>query len=242
MQEIDAQNPKTAELQRRLSERRPGASKAAPEPARAPAPAKPPAAARVPDIQEGALELEEEPAQEADSDDGEVASGSDALGEVEEEIGSGPQSMIQEMAAEPDEEGEEADDDEFISEHFTEAEVFVKYGLLEKAKEQLLKILDKYPKHVPSHTKLKEIYYEEGDKEKAVAECLSLAAILKGRNRAEEAQDFVNESIRIDPNNPRIKEFMGAPKPAASAAGAARSAPSKPAPAPPPIAEKAAAK
>ena len=67
MQEIDAQNPKTAELQRRLSERRPGASKAAPEPARAPAPAKPPApvAARVPDIQEGALELEEEPAQEA---------------------------------------------------------------------------------------------------------------------------------------------------------------------------------
>ncbi len=244
MQEIDAQNPKTAELQRRLSERRPGVSKAAPEPARAPAPAKPPApaAARVPDIQEGALELEEEPAQEADSDDGEVASGSDALGEVEEEIGSGPQSMIQEMAAEPDEEGEEADDDEFISEHFTEAEVFVKYGLLEKAKEQLLKILDKYPKHVQSHTKLKEIYYEEGDKEKSVAECLSLAAILKGKNRAEEAQDFVNEAIRIDPNNPRIKEFMGTAGGAAPAAVAPKSAPPRAAPAPPPIAEKAAAK
>ncbi len=202
MQEIDAQNPKTAELQKRLSERRPGGPKPAP--------------AKVPDIQEGALELEEEPALEAEA--GEVASGGDALGEVEEEIGSGPQSMIQEMAVEPDEEGEEPEDDEFISEHFTEAEVFVKYGLLEKAKEQLLKILDKYPKHVPSHTKLKEIYYEEGDKEKAVAECLSLAAILKGKNRAEEAQDFVNEAIRIDPNNPRIKEFMGTAEAAAPAA------------------------
>ncbi|HZE89497.1 MAG TPA: tetratricopeptide repeat protein, partial [Verrucomicrobiae bacterium] len=232
------QNPKTAELQRRLSERRPGASKAAPEPARAPAKPPAPVAARVPDIQEGALELEEEPAQEADSDDGEVASGGDALGEVEEEIGSGPQSMIQEMAAETDEEGDEAEDDEFISEHFTEAEVFVKYGLLEKAKEQLLKILDKHPKHVPSHSKLKEIYYEEGDKEKSVAECLSLAALLKGKNRGEEAQDFVNEAIRIDPNNPRIKEFMGT----AEAAVAPKSAPPRPAPAPPPIAEKAAAR
>ena len=86
----------------------------------------------------------------------EVASGGDALGGTDEEIAPGPQSKIQEMADEQGEEGEEAEDDEFISEHFTEAEVFVKYGLLDKAKEQLLAILSKHPKHVPSHAKLKE--------------------------------------------------------------------------------------
>src|SRR5207249_10021175 len=193
---IDAQNPKTAELQRRLSERRPGGSKPAPPPARSPVPAKPaaPVAARVPDIQDGAVELEEEPASESDPGEGEVASGSDALGEVEEEIGSGPQSMIQEMADDPDEEGEDAEDDEFISEHFTEAEVFVKYGLLEKAKEQLLKILAKHPKHVPSHAKLKEIYYDEGDKAKAVDQCLVLGEIMKARGRAEESRELLNEA------------------------------------------------
>ncbi len=211
LQEIDPQNPKHAEMLTRA-----GGPKAAARPvgaarARGPAVEKPVAAVpvKVPDIQEGALELEEAPPVEVESDAVEVASGADALGDVDEEIASGPQSKIQEMAEEPDEEGEEAEDDDFIGEHFTEAEVFIKYGLLEKAKEQLLKILDKYPKHVPSHTKLKEIYYEEGDKENAVAECLSLASILKGKNRAEEAQDFVNEAIRIDPNNPRVKEFTG---------------------------------
>src|SRR5262245_65377077 len=113
------------------------------------------------------------------------------------------------MENDPGEDGEEAEDEEFIEDHFTEAEVFIKYGLLEKAKEQLLKILEKHPKHVPSHSKLKEIYYEEGDKEKAVAECLSLAGLLKTKNRPEEAQDQINEAIRIDPNNPKIRELTG---------------------------------
>ncbi len=252
LQEIDPQNPKHADLLARIPGHGAGAPRTAPPPAGAAAAARPapPRAPRVPDIQEGALDLEEEPALElATGDEVETASGTDALGAVEEEedIGSGPQSKIQDMAAEPGDESEEAEDDDFISEHFTEAEVFVKYGLLEKAKEQLLKILGKHAKHVPSHSKLKEIYYEEGDKEKAVAECLSLASIMKSKNRAEEAQDFVNEAIRIDPNNPRIKEFTGGakaappappPKPAtATTAPTAKPAPEKspdPRPAAPP--------
>ncbi len=178
-----------------------------------------------PDIQDGALVLDEEPARDLGAADEEVVSGSDALSEVEDEVESGPHSVIQDMQGAPDEESEEAEDEEFVSEHFTEAEVFVKYGLLEKAKEQLVKILEKYPKHVPSHGKLKEIYYEEGDKEKAVEECLALATLLKAKNRAEEAQDFVNEAIRIDPNNLLVKQY------AAGAAAPAREAPQKEAPA-----------
>jgi tetratricopeptide (TPR) repeat protein len=240
LQEIDPQNPKHAEMLARAGGPKP-ARPVAPARPRGPAVEKPVAAVpvKVPDIQEGALELEEAPPVEVDSDAVEVASGADALGQMDEEIASGPQSKIQEMAEEPDEEGEEAEDDDFIGEHFTEAEVFIKYGLLEKAKEQLLKVLEKYPKHVPSHTKLKEIYYEEGDKENAVAECLSLASILKGKNRAEEAQDFVNEAIRIDPNNPRVKEFTGS-APARAPTPPPTVAPQKPAPAAKPAAKPAA--
>ncbi|PYT15342.1 MAG: hypothetical protein DMF51_07000 [Acidobacteria bacterium] len=231
MQGLDPQNPKCAEMLDRLSERAGGgAPKAAPAaaPGAGGGPRAQAAAARVPDIQEGALDLEEEPAAAVPIDETEVASGADALGDVEEEP-YGPQSKIQDMQAEPDEEGDEPEDDDFITEHFTEAEVFVKYGLLDKAKEQLLKVLAKYPKHVPSHSKLKEIYYEEGDKEKAVAECLSLASIMKSRNRAEEAQDLVNEAIRIDPNNPRLREFTAAPAAPEPAKAAPVAAPPKPA-------------
>lgn len=237
MQGVDPQNPKCAGMQERIAQRRGGGAKAVP--GRAAAPARP-ASAVVPDIQEGALVLDEETAPievEEEVEIEEETSGADALGDVDDEIG--PHSRIQDMAAEPDDEGIEAEDEDFISEHFTEAEVFVKYGLLEKAKEQLLKILAKYAKHVPSHTKLKEIYYEEGDKEKAVSECLVLADLLKAKNRPEEAQDQLNEAIRIDPNNPRLRDLTAAAlAPAAadkSAPPAARPPAGKPAP------EKAAA-
>ena len=202
MRSVDPQNPKCAEMLEQIDGRRGGGSR----PARA---------AAVPDIQEGALDLEEGAAGEG--------TGGEALEEVEED--SGPRSKIQDMADETDGEGEEPEDDDFISEHFTEAEVFVKYGLLEKAKEQLLKILAKYSKHVPSHTKLKEIYYEEGDKEKAVSECLTLAEILKAKDRGEEAQDLLNEAIRIDPNNPRLRELTAPAAAPAAPAGAAKGAP-----------------
>ncbi len=218
LQQIDAENPRYADLLRELD----GGPAAAPAPrarqaagtARAPVPA--PRAA--PDIQEGALELDEVPEMVEEVESAAPVRGtSDALGDLEDEEDYGPNSKIQDLQAAPDEEEEEAEDDEFISEHFTEAEVFVKYGLLEKAKEQLLKILGRYPKHVMSHTKLKEIYYDEGDKEKAVEECLTLADLMKARNRGEEAQDFVNEAIRIDPNNPRLKSRVAGAEAAAPA-------------------------
>jgi tetratricopeptide (TPR) repeat protein len=241
LQQLDAENPRYANLLRELDEAPAGGvapARAAPKsrPAAAAARAPAPAARAVPDIQEGALELDEEPEfiDEIESV-APLLGTSDALGDLEDEEDYGPNSKIQEIQAAPDEEEEEPEDDEFVSEHFTEAEVFVKYGLLEKAKEQLLKILGRYPKHVQSHSKLKEIYYDEGDKEDAVEECLTLADIMKSRNRGEESQDFVNEAIRIDPNNPRLKAYAGgaetappaaAPK-AAAAAQAKSGAPAK---------------
>lgn len=136
------------------------------------------------------------------------------IGSEEQETSDGA-SRIQELQAS---EGDEEEDEEFISEHFTEAEVFIKYGLLEKAKGQLQLILERYPRHADSHAKLKEIYVGEGDRGKAVQACLALADLEKARGDDEKARDFVNEAIRIDPGNARAVEY------AASLGGDARDA------------------
>ena len=61
--------------------------------------------------------------------------------------------------------GEEdgGDDLDFITEHLTEAEVFAKYGLAEKATEHLRAVIDRAPKHLAAHDKLFRILLDEAD-------------------------------------------------------------------------------
>src|SRR5262249_28856529 len=75
----------------------------------------------------------------------------------------GPKSRIQEIQA-ADAAGQPIDE-EFISEHLTEAEVFVKYGLFDKAREQLKQVLQRYPQHDVAHLRMKEIAVGEGNKD-----------------------------------------------------------------------------
>jgi tetratricopeptide (TPR) repeat protein len=146
------------------------------------------------------LTIEEEPSPSATS-----ALDEEPLIGSEEQESTDRSSRIQELqAAEGD--GEE-EDEEFISEHFTEAEVFIKYGLLEKAKGQLQLILERYPRHSESHAKLKEIYVSEGDRDKAVDACLALAELEKGRGEDEKGRELINEAIRIDPGNARAVDY-----------------------------------
>lgn len=58
---------------------------------------------------------------------------------------------------------ETTDDLDFITEHLTEAEVFAKYGLAEKAAEHLRTVLERAPKNVTAHDRLFRILLEEGD-------------------------------------------------------------------------------
>ncbi len=209
--EIEPGNARYAEMLASLQARGSGAAAPASRPRPAPAPP------------EETLEAEEPALEIEPTAIGPGIGAIDATDELtaeepeEEDAGEevGPGSLIQDLEEEEDEEEE---DDDFISEHFTEAEVFIKYGLLEKAKQQLLAILAKHAKHMPSHTKLKEIYYEEGNKDKAVEECLMLADLLKAKGRSEESREMINEAVRIDPNSARVKQHTGGAKPAAPAA------------------------
>jgi len=62
---------------------------------------------------------------------------------------------------------EAGDDLDFITEHLTEAEVFAKYGLAEKAAEHLRAVLERAPKNLTAHDRLFRILLEEGENEAA---------------------------------------------------------------------------
>lgn len=90
------------------------------------------------------------------------------------------QSAVEQAAAEIDEDvaGEDLD---FITEHLTEAEVFAKYGLTEKATEHLRAIIERAPKHLAAHEKLYRLLLDDGDVEGARAAASQYTAVLQER-------------------------------------------------------------
>jgi len=119
-----------------------------------------------------------------------------------EEEAYGPDSRIQELQA-TDAKGDPIDED-FISEHLTEAEVFVKYGLHGKAREQLQAILGRYPDQEAARIRLKDILVAEGDTEGAIRECLAIADILRQKGSEAESREMINEAVRLNPDSPLV--------------------------------------
>ena len=131
---------------------------------------------------------------ESPPDSLEVGDDEDAI--REQEAAYSGKSVIQEMRSEP---GKPEVDEDFLNEHFTEAEVFLKYGLVEKAREQLQSILDRYPQHLASLAKMKEVHVEEGRKSEAAALCLRLAGIHREKGDDEKASEWEEQAKELDP-------------------------------------------
>ena len=125
-------------------------------------------------------------------DRAEVAETPETGDEEDQDAAYAGKSVIQEMRGQPVQ--EEVDED-FISEHFTEAEVFLKYGLGEKAREQLHTILARYPEHIPSLQKMKEIHSEDGEESEAAAVCRKIAEIHRSRGEEEQAREVEGQVV-----------------------------------------------
>jgi len=108
--------------------------------------------------------------------------------------------LAPQTAVEPEPISAEGDSekDEFIAEHLTEAEVFIKYGLVEKAIDNLETIVGRYSDHVESLQRLKDLYLENGDKTKAAERCVALAHIAKAGGDMELAMDLLAEARAHD--------------------------------------------
>jgi tetratricopeptide (TPR) repeat protein len=121
--------------------------------------------------------------------------------------------------------GEAGDDLDFVTEHLTEAEVFAKYGLAEKAAEHLRAIIDRAPKHVVAYERLYRILLDEGDVEGA-------------RGIAQQYVNLLQEKGDDDSISAVVNEFVGRGLTlAAPAAAKPAPAPAPPPPPPPPPVE-----
>ncbi len=98
---------------------------------------------------------------------------------------------------------------EKIDAYFTEAEVYMKYGLTKNAIDQLEAIVDLEPANLKAHIQLKEIYRLEGKIEKAVSECIFLSGIYGQQGDFVSKISILDEASRLDPDNESVKEAMG---------------------------------
>lgn len=119
---------------------------------------------------------------------------------------------------------------EFVSERTAEADVFIKYGLVDKAVEQLQGILQRYADDVGTRQKLKSLLAEEGRKGEAIEQCLAIADILRQSGDASGADEALAQARDIDPNHPALAGAAGAvAAPASGGFGLSFEAPAAPA-------------
>ena len=87
------------------------------------------------------------------------------------------------------------EDLDFVTEHLTEAEVFAKYGLTEKATEHLRAIIERAPKHLAAHEKLYRLLLDDSDVEGARAAASQYMAILQEKGDAAAVQNVQDEFL-----------------------------------------------
>ncbi len=91
------------------------------------------------------------------------------------------------------------EDEENIKEKMTEAEVFVRYGLVDKAVEQLKDVLDRFRFHTAARETLIEIYRDQGMSNEAAEELAQLSTIYTRLGQNENAEKARIEARSINP-------------------------------------------
>ncbi len=95
-----------------------------------------------------------------------------------------------------------------IQEKLSEAQIFLKYGLVEKAIAELKSIIKEVPDHIQAHQKLIGIYRSLDNKDKLVRQIIKLARIFKAQGDVDTAENLVEEAMQVDPNHEAIVEFQ----------------------------------
>ncbi|MFQ5881295.1 MAG: tetratricopeptide repeat protein [Candidatus Methylomirabilales bacterium] len=97
-------------------------------------------------------------------------------------------------------------EDRLASEQMAEADIYVRYGLLEKAIQHLQEVLTYFPDHMPSRRKLQQLYRENGDTDAAVQEGLILLEIYQRQGADSEAAELLGTLLSLAPTHPKIQE------------------------------------
>jgi len=97
-----------------------------------------------------------------------------------------------------------------VLECLTEADVFMRYKLYDKAQEQLANALKLEPRNLRAHILLREIHEEKGWTREAVQECIILSEIHQERGDLDIAREILEDATKLDPNAPGLAERIRA--------------------------------
>ncbi len=93
-----------------------------------------------------------------------------------------------------------SEDEENVKEKLTEAEVFVRYGLVDKAIAQLLDVLESFRFHVEAREKLIEVYRDQGLTREASEQLVQLGQVFDKLNRPEDASTSREDAAQLNPD------------------------------------------
>ena len=106
-----------------------------------------------------------------------------------------------------------------------DADLLVKYRLVNRAIETLLEARKNYPRSIPLREKLREIYIDGNRMSDAAQECMDLATLYIANDKLEQANERLLEAKRLDPRvsiTARLQQLDGggktAPPPAPAGA------------------------
>ncbi|HEX9020013.1 MAG TPA: tetratricopeptide repeat protein, partial [Nitrospirota bacterium] len=118
------------------------------------------------------------------------------------------------------------EEDPAVAEAFTEADVLIKYGLTSKAAEQLEALTAAFPENPRLRIKLRDLYIEQGNIDKAVSHALSAADLYAKRGAHEDAEAVLDAARKLAPSGTGKKSPEATPeKPPSPAAAVAPKTP-----------------
>jgi len=120
------------------------------------------------------------------------------------------------------------------AELLAEADVYLKYGLTEKARERLGEVVRLLPDYLPARRKLKVLFVERSQMAEACGEALAIARLLLEQGQREAAVAELQDGLTLDPEEPELMRLLRSLQGTAPAGAPPRAAVTRGAPAPPP--------
>lgn len=108
-----------------------------------------------------------------------------------------------------------------IGKLLTETDVYVKYGLHDKALEHLRKVFAVEPENIDAHEKAYAIYVASNNQAQAFEQLLNVLRLHTRSGDAARAQPFLNTMLQLDPNHAEVPAFVAVLRPGAGAPAAA---------------------
>lgn len=94
-----------------------------------------------------------------------------------------------------------------LDEVITEVDIFSRYGLLAEAEKLLEGLRNRYPDNIDVHTRLKALFMDMQDRERAVTECIVLSKLYKREGDEARSGQMLKEAAEINPDDPRLAEY-----------------------------------